>query len=199
MRLKALVFGLVLGVLTVSQASAQKFNLGLEAGTNFANFIGSDVSNNSLNGSRLGLVGGAFLALNFGDSFAIRPEILYSQKGGKDTSNNTYQMDYVEVPVLLKLSLGTPVVNPGILAGPSFSWNTVAQVADSGGNSSSIQNVNTSDIGFIVGAEVDIDKFFVTGRYEMGFNNIVTAIPGSSGGANVQNGIITAMIGYSFL
>jgi hypothetical protein len=200
MKIKALVFGFVLAALAFGQASAQKFNLGVEGGANFANFIGSSVSANSLTGSRLGLVGGGFLELNFGNSFAIRPELLYSQKGGKDTSNNTYQLDYVEVPVLVKLSLGTPGINPGILLGPSFSWNTVAQVASSnGGASQAIQNVDTSDIGFIIGAELDIDKFFATGRYELGFNNIVNAVSGGTTNNNVQNGLVTLMVGYSFM
>lgn len=198
MKFKTLMFGLVLAALVAGQVSAQQFNLGIEAGANFANLIGKDVSTSNLTSSRLGLVGGAFLSLNFGNSFAIHPEILYTQKGAKDTSNNTYQFDYLEVPVLLKFSLGTPVVNPGILVGPSFSWNTVANVVTSGGSSSSISNVNTSDIGIVAGVEVDIDKFLVTGRYEVGFNNVTTAVAGGTA-ASIQNGIITAMIGYSFL
>ena len=197
MRLKALLFGFVLAALAFGQASAQKFNLGVEAGANFANFIGSSVSASSLTGSRLGLVGGGFLELNFGTSFAIRPELLYAQKGGKDTSNNTLQLDYIEVPVLVKLSLGTPGINPGILVGPSFSFNTVAQVVNSGGGSTAINSVNTSDIGVIIGAEVDIEKFFVTGRYELGLTNVQNAVNGVS--SNVQNGLITLMVGYSFI
>ena len=196
---------LVFAWMTLSQANAQNFHLGLEAGANFSNFIGSSVTANNLTGSRLGLVGGAFLELAFGNSFAIRPEVLYAQKGGKDTSNNTLQLDYIEIPVLLKLSLGTPGVNPGILIGPSFSFNTVAQVVDAGGTSTAISNVNTSDIGIIMGAEVDIDKFFVTGRYELGFNDIVNASGngggggGGGGGSKVQNGLLSFMIGFSFI
>src|SRR5579885_3121816 len=135
MRLKGFYLGLALLALAAGQASAQTFNLGLEAGANFSNFIGSDVTTDNVTDSRLGFVGGGFLSLNFGNSFAIRPEILYEQKGGKDTSNNTYQLDYVEIPVLLKLSLGTPGINPAILLGPSFSFNMVAQVANSGSTS----------------------------------------------------------------
>jgi len=199
MKLKFSLFvGALLLALMGSRAEAQNFNLGLEAGANFNNFIGSSVSGSSLTGSRLGFVGGGFLSLNFGNSFAIQPEVLYEQKGGADTSNNTYQLDYIEVPVLLKLSLGTPVVNPGILLGPSFSWNTVAQVANNG-NTSAITNANGSDVGFILGAEIKFDKFLITGRYELGFNNVVNAIGGSSTNNNIQNGTITLMAGYSFM
>lgn len=191
MRLKGLFLGLALLALAAGQASAQTFNLGLEAGANFSNFIGSDVTTDNVTGSRLGFVGGGFLSLNFGNSFAIRPEILYEQKGGKDTSNNTYQLDYVEIPVLLKFSLGTPGINPAILLGPSFSFNMVAQVANSG-NTSTITNSNGSDIGVIGGVEVDIDKFLVSGRYELGFNDVATS-------THLQNGTLTFLVGYAFM
>jgi len=190
MKFKALMFSLVFAALAVGQASAQKFNLGVEAGANFANFLGAGVTSlGSANGSKLGLVGGGFLCLNFGDSFAIRPEILYEQKGNQITGTTTStQLDYIEVPVLLKLSLGTPVINPGLILGPSFAWNLVAKDA-SGGN---ISNVNTSDVGIVMGVEVDIDKFLVSGRYELGFDNVAQNV-------NVQNGVLTFLAGFSFL
>ncbi len=191
MRLKGLFLGLALLALAAGQVSAQTFNLGLEAGANFSNFVGSDVTVNDVTGSRLGFVGGGFVSLNFGNSFAIRPEILYEQKGGKDTSNNTYQLDYVEIPVLLKFSLGTPGINPSILLGPSFSFNMVAQVANSG-STSAITDSNGSDIGVIGGVEIDIDKFLVSGRYELGFNDVAQ-------NTHIQNGTITLLVGYAFM
>src|SRR5262249_20338452 len=135
--MKARIFAAVLSLaaLSVLPVSAQSFDLGIEAGAKFNNFIRSNVSVNSLTHSRLGLVGGAYLDLNFGTSFAIRPEILYAQKGGKDTSNNTYQFDYIEVPVLLKLSLGTPIINPAILLGPTFNMNILGKVVNGGSSS----------------------------------------------------------------
>lgn len=195
MKLKNLFLGLGLLALATGTAFAQTFNLGIEAGANFSNFIGGDVSSSGVTNSRLGLVGGGFLNLNFGNSFAIHPEVLYEQKGGKDTANNTYQLDYVEVPILLKFSLGSPVINPGILVGPTFSWNTVAQVATTGGNTSQITDANGSDIGLMGGIEVDIDKFLVTGRYEVGLNDVTK----SSSGNNIQNGTLTFLVGYSFM
>ena len=189
MRIKALMFGFVLAALAFGQASAQKFNLGVEAGANFSNFIGSAAPTGSLNASKLGLVGGGFLSLNFGNSFAIRPEVLYEQKGNQITGTSTStELDYIEIPVLLKLSLGTPVFNPGIILGPSFAWNLVAKDA-SGAN---ISNISTSDIGLVMGIQVDIDKFLISGRYELGFDNVAQNV-------NVQNGVLTFLAGYSFM
>ena len=59
--------------------------------------------------------------------------------------------------------------------------------------------MDTSDIGLVMGIQIDIDKFFATGRYELGFNNVVSAVSGGTTNNNVQNGLVTLMIGYSFL
>jgi hypothetical protein len=192
MKIRILAMALLLTGLTVIQASAQSFNLGLEGGANFSNFIGSDSQNfiNGASSNKLGFVGGGFLGLNFGNSFAIRPELLYEQKGTAITGQTTTaELDYIEVPVLLKFSLGTPGFNPGILLGPSFSWNTVASVSNGG---SFKNNVNSSDVGMVGGVEIDIDKFLVSGRYELGLQNIEQNV-------KVQNGTITLLVGYSFM
>ena len=187
MKIRSLVLALAVAVLAGS-ASAQNFNLGLEAGANFSNFVGSDPSLSGANDSKLGFVGGGFLCLNFGTSFGIRPEILYEQKGNAISgTTTTTEMDYVEIPILMKFSLGTPAINPAILVGPSFNWNTVATA--SGG---SISNVNSSDIGLVGGLELDFDKFLISGRYELGLQNVTQ-------NSNVQNGTITLLAGYSFM
>ncbi len=190
MKIKILAMSLLLMGFTVVRVSAQSFNLGLEAGANFSNFIGSGVSEiGNVNDSKLGFVGGGFLSLNFGNSFAIRPEVLYEQKGNAISgTSTTNELDYIEVPVLLKLGLGTPVFNPSILLGPSFSWNLLAK--DAQGNT--ISNINSSDIGLVGGVEVDIDKFLISGRYELGLQNIQQNV-------NVQNGTLTFLVGYSFM
>lgn len=190
MRFKTLVMGLILAGFTAVGAWAQTFNLGLEAGANFSDFVGSngvtDVTN--ANAYKLGFVGGGFLCLNFGNSFGIRPEILYEQKGNAISGTSTVnEVDYIEVPVLLKFGLGTPVFNPSILLGPAFSWNTVATFAKEGTGS-----VNGSDIGLVGGVEVDIDKFLISGRYELGLDNVTQQ-------TNFQNGTITVLVGYSFI
>jgi len=190
MKFRALMFGLVLAALAVGQASAQKFDLGVEAGANFSNFIGSDVSNlSNAPASKLGFVGGAFLCLNIGNVFGIRPELLYEQKGAAISGTSTSEeLDYIEVPVLLKFSLGLPVVNPALLLGPSFSWNTVATDV----NGKTIPDINSSDVGIVGGLELDIDKFLLSGRYELGLQNIRS-------NSKVQNGTITLLVGYSFI
>jgi hypothetical protein len=187
MRLK--FFMMVLVLLTGVQASAQSFDMGLEAGMNFSSFIGSGVSSN-LGGtvsSRLGFVGGGYLSLNFGPNFSIRPELLYEQKGAQISGTTTsYEADYIEVPVLLKIGLGIPVINPSILIGPSFDWNTLSSLPGNAGA------VNNGDVGLVGGLEFDFSNFCINGRYELGLDNV-------TGNSSIQNGTFTVLMGYSFI
>ncbi len=190
MRLKVLMMALVLALLTVVQASAQWFDIGLEAGMNFSSFIGSGVNSSNLGGtvsSRLGFVGGGYLDLNFGPNFGIRPELLYEQKGAQISGTTTsYEADYVEVPVLLKIGLGIPGINPSILIGPSFDWNTLSSLPGNAGA------VSAGDVGLVGGLEFDFSKFCINGRYELGLDNVTS-------NSSIQNGTFTVLMGYSFI
>jgi hypothetical protein len=190
MKLKVMAVALFLAGLAEVQASAQTLGLGLEAGANFSNFVGSDISKiGNANDSKLGFVGGGFLSLNLGTSFSIRPELLYEQKGNAISgTSTTTELDYIEVPVLLKLGLGTPGFNPSILLGPTFSWNILAKDA----NGRNISNIDSSDVGLMGGVELDLGKFLVSGRYELGLQNVQK-------NTNIQNGTITLLVGYSFI
>jgi hypothetical protein len=152
--------------------------LGVEGGIDLANFNGQNV--NDVFGSRLGLVGGAFLDVPVGAVLYLQPEILYAQKGGK-YNGNAYTLNYVEVPILLDIAFIGPL---GLLVGPAFDLNTT--------NNSGISNVNNTDIGLVLGGQLNLDRFLVSCRYEVGLSNI------SSNNA-VQNGTFTALVGLSFI
>ncbi len=151
--------------------------IGVEGGFDLANLNGPNV--NDVFGSRLGWVVGAFVNLPFGPTLALQPEILYEQKGGK-FNGNPYQLDYVEVPILLDITLIGPL---GILLGPSFDGN----VASSG-----VQNVNNTDVGLVGGAQVFVGPLLFSGRYEIGLSNI-------NSNQQIQNGTFTFMAGLSFI
>ena len=157
---------------------------------NFSYFTGSDANNLGGNGpssSRLGFVGGGFLGLNFSPSFGIHVEGLYEQKGAQINGTSTsYEVDYFELPVLLKIGLGLPGMNPSILVGPSFNWSTLSSLPAGTGN------LNSGDVGLVGGLEVNFSKFFINGRYELGLDNV-------SSNKNLQNGTFTILMGYSFI
>jgi hypothetical protein len=150
--------------------------IGVEGGFNVANLNGpvGDVF-----ASRLGFVGGAFLNLPFTPSLALQPELLYEQKGGQ-VNGNPYRLDYVEVPVLLDISFLGPL---GVLLGPAFAANVDNQ---------GVSNPNSTDVGLILGAQLNFGSILVSGRYEVGLTDVSTD-------ANIQNGTFTFLAGLSFI
>jgi hypothetical protein len=149
--------------------------LGIEGGFNLANLNGPNV--NDVFGSRMGLVIGGFASVPLGP-LAFQPELLYEQKGGK-YNGNSYQLDYVEVPLLLNISLLGPI---GILLGPSFN----ATVANN------VSNTNNSDVGLIGGVQINLAQLLLSGRYELGLMDV-------NSNQNIQNGTFTFLAGFSFI
>jgi hypothetical protein len=157
--------------------SIPSVRLGVEGGFNVASLNGPDA--NAVYESRLGFVGGAFLIIPLGSSFSIHPEMIYSQKGGR-INGNDYQADYFEVPVLADIRIIGPL---SLLAGPSFN----ALVSNR-----NIQNVNNMDTGLIGGVQVLLGPIVVTGRYEIGLNDLNDT-------ERAHNGTFTFMAGLCFI
>jgi hypothetical protein len=151
--------------------------IGLEAGFNLANLNGPNV--NDVFASRLGFVGGGFLNLPFGPTLSFQPELLYEQKGGM-VNGNSYRLGYMEVPLLLDVSFMGPV---GLLLGPAFAAN-VDHVG--------VTNPNSTDVGLILGVQLNFARFLFSGRYEVGLTDVTA-------NQSVQNGTFTFLAGFSFI
>jgi hypothetical protein len=94
------------------------FSFGVKAGISFAQHVGTEERDADYTVSstwRRGFAGGAFLTFPVTSRFAVQQEVLYVQKGSKQdigvsildiptVLHVTYDMDYVEIPVLLKLA-----------------------------------------------------------------------------------------------
>jgi hypothetical protein len=78
--------------------------------------------------SRQGAITGAYLHFPLSDALAIRPELLFSLKGGSTVANIAGQgqasidieLAYIELPVLLRASFPTGGVRPVLFAGPAL-------------------------------------------------------------------------------
>jgi len=194
-------------ILISLSGNAQKFGFGLKAGINLSGVNSSttlqDYQTAALNG---GLQGGLILEINPIKKIGFRTEALYSQKGyniesdvnlnGTDAVINTsLTLNYIEVPLLLKLKLGPAYITAGpylayAVSGKDIATITVdgkklaeSQYADYGQipsndvfkdgefNGDNITYKRT-DAGVNIGLGVKLLMFFAEARYGTGLTNI---------------------------
>jgi hypothetical protein len=151
----------LLAALAVNSCGFAQVSIIPKAGINLANAAIDD--NNALAGQRsvLGLTTGlgVNIALTSDNFLSVQPEILYSQKGWAAENSapvrydGSYRLNYLEIPVLLKISFGGETVRAHVNAGPSFGyllggrlsgdWNALALPGgDAGGALKFTENAN---------------------------------------------------------
>lgn len=102
LKIKSLIIAVVL--LIGFSANAQDFHYGINAGANFA--VQSDIADYYNNENiRTGFHVGVFGNMSLSEKFSLQAEVNYDQKGGK-SEDVISKYDYINVPVLVKYSLG---------------------------------------------------------------------------------------------
>ena len=112
--------------------------VGIRGGASFASEAFSTIPDNTTTSMTIGGLGGLTLEYWFDNSIAVSAGFLYDQKGvgeqyassaqnrqpvpgGKIYSgNDNFTMSYLEIPILLKYTLGWGEVRPYLCAGPSI-------------------------------------------------------------------------------
>lgn len=167
---------------------AQDLMLGFRAGASIAN-VNSDQVDFVGSSSRNGFVGGAFLNIGLGGNLSLQPELLYAQKGfsiDELGATATAKLDYVEIPVLLKLNLlgDDQQVRPVLFAGGfvAFEASCSASAEAAGVEVSEdcddvLSERETTDYGAVFGAGLDIEVseglyVVLDGRYNLGLSDL---------------------------
>lgn len=168
---------------------AQLPSFGVKGGLNLANVGGDGVEGVDY---KAGLNLGAFVSIPAGPMFAIQPEAFFSQKGTKVGSVKS-SYNYLEIPVLLKLSPSLPgdFVRPIFFAGPSAGILLGAKRDDVDVKDA----LKSADFGLTIGGGVEFGKLSADLRYNLGLSNIAKAADEVS--AAVKNRAITVMVGYT--
>ena len=194
-------------ILFISQLNAQ-IQIGPKAGLNIANVVGDDARffDRELE-SKTGFSGGIFFMYQFSNLFAIQPEAYYTMKGASlDISNVkvTFTLDYIEVPVLLKLVI--PVegsdIRPSIYAGPSIAFNTTSKIkAEADGQSEEMDlkdDTKSTDFSLAFGGGIG----FMLGANELGFDVRyilgLTTVDDSADPYDVKNNVINFNVYFGF-
>jgi hypothetical protein len=199
---------LVAPLLALPLSAQQRPQLGVFGGVNFAKLGGDDVGTGGQ--TRTAVLGGVFASLPLGRVLALVPGVAYSQEGTDVDAGGgitgTLKLDYLEVPVLLKLAAplqGTPKLRPYVVVGPTVGFEVGCKVAAQSGSQSAqvdcddpTAGVQTKSVqaSLQFGGGLEISQFFVGLRYQLG----LTSIDDSGSNADVKNRVLAIVAGYGF-
>lgn len=164
-----------------AQAQTQRhgFELGVKGGLNIANAkIEGETGGPSLD-PRYGLVAGVFATIPLSSWLDLQPEALYAMKGGRldlDGIKSTLALDYVEVPVLARVTRGAGRRRYYVAGGPSFGLRVRARSrVDFGSSTEDIDvadSIERLDLGVAVGGGLEAGALVFDGRYTFGLKDV---------------------------
>ena len=183
----------------------EKFSLGAKAGINFSNVYDEENQDFVAEG-KTGFAIGGFLSIPLGKYFGIQPELMYSEKGFKSTESNvlysykyTRTTSFVDLPLLLQIK---PVPSITFVGGPQFSYllktkyNFNGNITTTQEEAINKENYKKNILGFVVGADFNIDHFLISGR--AGWDISSSDANGNSTTPRYKNQVIQLALGYRF-
>ena len=152
------------GIASAPAAQAQ----GIKFGPTFAKFGSESLDFKT----RTGLHGGVFFGGNRSGIFGVQPEINWIRKNSAtELSSEDIRIDYLQVPVLLRLNIGTDSANGFAvygIGGPAIS----IKIADEVNGITLDDGFEGADVGLVFGGGVEITRVIVEARYEKGLRRI---------------------------
>jgi opacity protein-like surface antigen len=217
-----LFFMLLLGLISTpstlfAQGSVEK---GIKIGLSLSEFTYDSPSADLGDKIKTGLCFGGYVSFKLTPNLALQPEVLYAQRGGNDeeegrdeqgdptgTFETRYSFDYLEIPVLARVSIRTGgTITPCILAGPAIAFKLSSKVKwppdpvlhDDTGSEEEVDWIKSNDFRFVLGAGADIAVGNVTvsveARYGIGLSNIYEG----GGQTTMKHRIISILAGLGF-
>ncbi|MDR2234207.1 MAG: PorT family protein [Tannerella sp.] len=192
----------------LSQINAQEANFGLKAEFNSSNFILSDMDGMKSNLGAGATLGG-FEKIEFGENFALQPELLFHFKTSEmETKATGAKLDYryfgVEIPIYavgqVKLGSGKGFIGIGPYAGfgidsryKADGMDDVTLYKEYNGAKSAMQRWDFG-LGGMLGYEFS-NGIQINASYKIGFMDTLNA---DKDNASMQNQTISLGIGYKF-
>ena len=173
-QMKKLFLSITAFIITFSTLQAQGFKFGVKLGANLNKLTGQSFKD----GYDLGYHVGAFTEIGLTKNFGIQPELLFNQVNTKRASgfNEIYSqsnlnpsnidLKYLSIPILLRYNVG-PFLSLNL--GPQFGIliDDKENLRDNGAAA-----FKKGDLSAVAGATLNISKFRIYGRYNIGLNNL---------------------------
>lgn len=194
--------GLVVLLLASGNVAAQGLRPGVKAGVNLATArLGGDEGGSGFD-SRVGLVGGVFVTWRPVSWLELQPEVLVSSKGAaldEAGIDARLVLDYLEVPLLARVSRRVSGATVYAAAGPTVAWllRAKSRVAFEGSTEEidTKDDVEPFDVGVAMGGGVEMGAFVIDGRYTLGLSDIDAD---RSDTITIKNRALTMTAGFRF-
>jgi hypothetical protein len=186
MKSRNLLLACILGLAFAVPAEAQRNRVGFVTGLTISKF---EIDFGNLD-TKTGFAFGGVLDFVLDERFAVRVTPVFIQKGAKQTVTDdmefgaadlTFDVNYFEVPILLKYGAYAGLVRPYVLIGPTIGFNVSSTRRIQAQATSDKTDIEAAfrifDIGAAVGAGVSFPVqdhlFFIEGRYGFGLVNVL--------------------------
>ena len=197
MRTRAVLLAGALAVVTAPLA-AQGAEVGLKGGLSFGNISNKGLLPGNLK-TRTGFAAGIYLG--FGASVVgLGAEGLYAQRGlesDESLNDSETRLDYIDIPVYLKLRIPTPGIRFYAFAGPQVSLEIRCQTAG-GGTCSNLSERKSTDYAGVIGAGLKIGGSTAIGfewRYVYGLSDLKLSTVTSGESYNNRTFMLLVSIG----
>jgi Outer membrane protein beta-barrel domain len=182
----SLVVFVTIGLVLRAQTTDTHF--GLKAGVNISSL---DVKDGVDFDSKAGFHIGGLAHVHLSPHFAVQPEVVYSEQGGKD-GDEKWKLNYINVPVLLQYMTGNGF---RLETGPQVGFDVTSKIKTGDIEEDIKSSVNTLDLSWAIG----MSYLFPEGigfdaRYNFGITNVNDAET-----PEVRNRVFQAGIFYQFM
>lgn len=161
-------------LLMVSQVSFSQLGIGVKGGVNITKIDGRSFQDEFNYGYHLG----GFISIPLSSRFGLQPEVLFNQYQTKTANefssiyqnaidgNENIKLNYLSIPLLLTYKFIGPL---SLQAGPQF-----GVLIDKSKNplQNGQQAFDKGDFSMLGGAQINLGKLKLTGRYFVGLNDI---------------------------
>ena len=201
-------------VFAVTGTAEAQMTIGAKGGVNMANLENAEVLGAE---SRTAFVGGGFLRMGFLRGLTLQPELLYSSKGaeipdeGAPGSPGTVQLDYVEIPVLLRYDFPFEPFRPYLYGGPYGAFEVGCEVDVPGENTEATDcgegfggdNRRSFDWGAIAGGGLSFGmgpgRLLLEARYGIGMQDLIDdadEVPDDQQSEDIENRWASFLVGF---
>jgi len=178
----------LLGLTVVVKAQSADTHFGLKAGVNVSSL---DVKDGVDFDSKAGFHIGGLAHVHLSPHFAVQPELVYSEQGGKD-GDDKWKVNYLNIPVLFQYMTGGGL---RLQTGPQVGFALSSKIKQGDVETNIKDDVNTVDVSWSFGLSYLFPEGLgIDARYNLGLTNVNDAET-----PEVRNRVFQAGLFYQFM